>query len=243
VETSVTMLCAEPLGCPISISESLSQEPSPPGFTFLGQQINIDAPPATANDPIELVFVVDASLIDRDLVPPLSNFYIFKDGELVLDCTHPLGRAQPDPCVWSRRYLGADIEIVVLTSSASAWNFGVPESLGIAIDVRPDDYPNMINPYRKGKLPVAVITGDGFDAATVDPHTILFGPTGVEAAADHWAWKDVDSDGDDDLILKFNTTDLGLWCSEQPISVRLTGESLTGERIHGSDKVVTVGCE
>src|SRR2546426_1498009 len=48
----------------------------------------------------------------------------------------------------------------------------------ISIDIKPGSFPNTINPRSGGIIRVAVLTTDAFDAATVDPSTILFGATG-----------------------------------------------------------------
>ena len=77
---------------------------------------------------------------------------------------------------------------------------------GIAIDIKPGNEQNNINLKSKGVVPVAVLTTEQFDAATVSPATALFAGT----APDHWGFEDVDSDGDDDLVLHFRTQQLDL---------------------------------
>ena len=111
----------------------------------------------------------------------------------------------------------------------------------VAIDIKPGSFPNSINPRSKGKIPVAILTTDTFDAATVDPTTILFGPTGTEAAPVHSALEDVDGDGDIDLILHCSTQATGIVCGDT--SASLTGETFGGQAIEGSDSVRTVGCK
>jgi hypothetical protein len=67
------------------------------------------------------------------LVPPgedEESIDIFKDGAVVANCSGQSGNANPDPCVSMRTLLGSgDIEITVLSSTASEWNFGVAEPL------------------------------------------------------------------------------------------------------------------
>lgn len=106
----------------------------------------------------------------------------------------------------------------------------------ISIDIR-----SSINPRSKGKIPVAILTTDTFDATTVDPSTVLFGATGTEAAPVHFALEDVDGDGDIDLILHFNTRDTGIACGDS--SASLTGETFNGQEISGADSIKTVGCK
>ncbi|MBI4200436.1 MAG: hypothetical protein HY535_08205 [Chloroflexi bacterium] len=111
----------------------------------------------------------------------------------------------------------------------------------VTIDIKPGSFPNSINPRSKGRIPVAILTTDPFDATTVDPTTVLFGPTGTEAAPVQSALEDVDGDGDTDMILHFNTQDTGIVCGVT--SASLTGETFAGQAIRGSDSINTAGCK
>jgi hypothetical protein len=120
VETSVTT----PNGGTVSIVEGPADDGPPGGIEFLGQQVSIEAPSASAADPLIIVLRIDASLI-----PPGQNqntVQVLKDGVLVPACTGAPGVADPDPCISNRALLAdGDIEITVLTSEASVWTFGV----------------------------------------------------------------------------------------------------------------------
>lgn len=111
----------------------------------------------------------------------------------------------------------------------------------VQIDIKPGSVPNSINPRSKGKLPVAILTTPAFDATTVNPASVRFGPTGTEAAPVHSALADVDGDGDIDLILHFKTRATGIQCGDK--SALLSGEAFGGQAIQGSDSVRTVGCK
>ena len=117
----------------------------------------------------------------------------------------------------------------------------------VKIDIKPGSFPNSINPKSKGKIPVAILTTDSsdngttFDATTVDPTSVLFGPTGMEAFPANDALEDVDADGDVDMILHFYTQETGINC-EDP-SATLTGETFDGQAIKGDDTIRTVGCK
>jgi YVTN family beta-propeller protein len=110
----------------------------------------------------------------------------------------------------------------------------------IDIDIKPGSDPNSINPRSRGVIPVAILTGDTFDATTVDPSTVRFGAAGTEAAPAHSALEDVDGDGDVDFVLHFRTQDTGIACEDT--SATLTGSTMTGEQIQGADSIRTVGC-
>jgi hypothetical protein len=111
-------------------------------------------------------------------------------------------------------------------------------AIPVSIDIRPGGFPNSINPFSKGVIPVAILTTPVFDAATVDPATVRFGPNG--AAASTFALQDVDLDGDLDLALQFKIQDTGIVCGTT--SATLTGKTLAGHAITGTDSVNTVGC-
>lgn len=122
-----------------------------------------------------------------------------------------------------------------------------PEQLTPQIDIKPGGFPNSINPENKGKIPVAILSTDAtdntisFDATTVDPITVRFGPTGTEAAPVQHALEDIDGDGDTDIILRFNTEDTDIECGDT--SATLIGETFSGQAIQGTDSIRTVGCK
>ncbi|MBI3249188.1 MAG: DUF4215 domain-containing protein [Deltaproteobacteria bacterium] len=121
LETAVT----SPTGGAITITRQTTTDPAPPGFLLFDQQIVLSIPPSLPpNPPIMLVFTLDPVLgagVTSGAVP------IFKNGVLVPDCTGGPGVAMPDPCVVSRTLLanGEDLEVKVLTSTGSAWTFGL----------------------------------------------------------------------------------------------------------------------
>ena len=109
----------------------------------------------------------------------------------------------------------------------------------VVIDIKPGGTPNSINPNSHGEIPVAVLTTNTFDASRVDPTTVRFGRNGT-AIPVHSALADVDGDGDLDLLLHVNTEDTGIQCGET--SASLTGGTVGGQPIGGSDSINTVGC-
>jgi hypothetical protein len=101
----------------------------------------------------------------------------------------------------------------------------------VQIDIKPETYPNSINLDSKGRVPVAVLTTDDFDATTVDPVTVEFADT----MPLRWTVKDVDSDGDLDLLFFFKTQELDL--DSASTEATLTGKTFDLVNIVGTDTV------
>jgi hypothetical protein len=111
----------------------------------------------------------------------------------------------------------------------------------VSIDVRPRSDANKINPNSSKDINVAIRSGNGFDATTVDANTVRFGATGTEAVPIHVARRDVDGDGDRDMVLRFQIQDSGIKCGAT--SAILTGQISNGQSIIGSSPISTVQCE
>jgi len=100
----------------------------------------------------------------------------------------------------------------------------------VNIDIKPGSDPNSMNLGSKGVVPVAVLTDD-FDASTVDPSTVKF----AGAAPVRWTMEDVDGDGDMDMLFHFKTQELDL--DENSTEATLSGETIDGTPIEGTDTV------
>jgi Fibronectin type III domain/Cellulase (glycosyl hydrolase family 5)/WD40-like Beta Propeller Repeat len=113
-------------GGPITIAQTTVDKSAPAGYSFLGQQIEITAPDATQDQPLRLTFTLDPTIASGQ-TPTSIQIFRTENGVTegpIPNCT-ALG-AFPDPCVSSRGYVnGTDIQVTILASSASAWNFGV----------------------------------------------------------------------------------------------------------------------
>jgi hypothetical protein len=150
LETDVT----PPGGGSVQITEVAPSQATPSGYSLLGYQASITATPntpPTASNPIVITFRIDASLLPAgydESAPDCGGesisqcVQVFRNGVEAGNCASP-GVASPSPCVDSRTQpggAGSDIEITVLTLSASEWNFGVPKGkLVVVEDTRPDD--------------------------------------------------------------------------------------------------------
>ena len=92
----------------------------------------------------------------------------------------------------------------------------------ISIDIKPGKDPNTINCRQNGLIPVAILTtstamGDpvDFDAATVDSSTVRFGPGAAMRFHRRHHIRDVDRDGDMDMLLHFRQRTTGIQCGTQ----------------------------
>jgi len=125
VETSVSVPSGTAGGAVVISEEPIGETP-PTGFSFLGKQVDISAPAGTVADPLALTFSVYAP----GMAP--GDVEVFKASVLVGACVGP--GADPDPCVESRTAQGSDnVVIVVRTSTASPWNFGVLPEPGLLL--------------------------------------------------------------------------------------------------------------
>lgn len=107
---------------PVSIAEGPVTSRPASGYSFVGQQIAITAPAATAADPLQITFSVVKLLVPIILGKP--EIQIFRNGTAVPQCTNPTNVvAAPDPCVKLPPVDGgADWQYTVYTSAASQWN-------------------------------------------------------------------------------------------------------------------------
>ena len=106
-------------------------------------------------------------------------------------------------------------------------------TITVEIDIKPGSGQNSINPSSNGVIPVAILTTGDFDAATVDPDTVLFGPG--EAAPVHCTFLGEGNDGGRDMLLHFRTQETGIEAGDTEAT--LTGKTIDGTNIIGTDSV------
>jgi len=82
------------------------------------------------------------------------------------------------------------------------------------------------------------LTNEIFDALQIDLTSVRFGPG--EAAPFGYRAKDVDNDGDVDLVLRFKTRDTGIQCDDTEAT--LTGTTHEDQEITGTDFINVEGC-
>jgi Right handed beta helix region len=102
---------------------TIEQGPGGADFGFIGQNVQITAvPDATPTNPFTIVFTIDASAIPSG--QNAASIVVTKNGVAVPPCTGAPGIASPDACVSNRQMIsGGDVQITVLSSTASAWKF------------------------------------------------------------------------------------------------------------------------
>jgi len=69
---------------------------------------------------------------------------------------------------------------------------------------------------------------DCFDATAVDPNTVRFGATGTEATRVHVVRRDVDGDGQRDIVLRFQIQDMGISCGDTEALLMGEAEYIAG---------------
>ncbi len=110
----------------------------------------------------------------------------------------------------------------------------------VSIDIKPGSDPNSINcQNQNGVIPVVILTTSAFDATTVDPLTVRFGPASATETHGAGHIEDVDGDGDLDMVLHFRFGHTGIQCGDTQAT--LTGATFSGQAITGTDAIRTVG--
>jgi hypothetical protein len=121
-------------------------------------------------------------------------------------------------------------------------NVGVFFTSGrVPIDIMPGKEINNINLQAGGRIQVAILSvGEFFDApAIVDPFTLKLGLREANIIGTPQV-RDIDSDGDDDLLVKFLIEQTGIPCGAP--ATNLTGRTFTGGFIVGDDSINTFRC-
>jgi hypothetical protein len=181
---------------------------------------------------------VDASFIDPGTLDTHTATIDWGDGSASEPGT-VIESAGSGSVTGSHRYtaLGSYTITVTVTdddggSSSDSFQVEV-RTVTVTIDIKPGSYPNSINLGSNGRIPVAIITTADFDATEVDPTTVRFGPGG--AIPVQYAIEDINGDDDDDMILHFNTQELGL--DKEDTEATLTGQTEGGANFTGTDSV------
>jgi hypothetical protein len=108
----------------------------------------------------------------------------------------------------------------------------------VKIDIKPNSDPNSINLGSEGKVPVAILSTDDFDATDVVPVTVTLAGAHVALKGKGTPMsevEDVNNDGLPDLIVHVDTYALNL--TNVDTTAVLEGQTNTGMYIRGTDTV------
>ncbi|MDQ2915481.1 MAG: fibronectin type III domain-containing protein [Chloroflexota bacterium] len=130
--TSVTVPATAGGGSISVVETAPTGAPPAGGFQFMGQQIDIVSTAATSpSNPLTIVFTVDDSALVAtfgvgypSLSPDAVDISRAEGGPPVVLSTCASPTTAPNPCVLDRQWLGTtgDLQITILTPSASLWN-------------------------------------------------------------------------------------------------------------------------
>ena len=112
---------------------------------------------------------------------------------------------------------------------------GDPSAIEVVVDVKPESGDNVI-PLPNGVIPVAILTTDAFDAASVDPAIVCFVHDCTEKHGTGHL-EDVNRDGRPDLLLHYETEETEIALGDTQAC--LSGKTYGGLAIHGCDRIAT----
>jgi len=91
----------------------------------------------------------------------------------------------------------------------------------VNVDIKPDGYPNSVNPSARGVVPVAILGSDTFDVSDIDVTTLVLGRNGASPdhdLADLFTYndhlRDFNLDGYMDLVTHYRVSDTGIACGD-----------------------------
>lgn len=175
----------------------------------------------------------------------------FSGAELVGSITRSVDGFQ-GARLFAARSDGPPIDRITVSTAEDPFGFAIAQIrysavTPVEIDIEPADKENRINLRSGGKLKVAILTTETFDAATVRPATVTLGDgDGREtpvASKPHGRFfaklKDVDGDRDLDFLLRFSIPSLAATGDLTPTTKELVlqGETRDGLLIRGTDEV------
>jgi hypothetical protein len=111
-----------------------------------------------------------------------------------------------------------------------------PEEIEVAIDVRPGNPRNPLNPFAQGVVPVALLGAADFHVAAVDATTLGFGPERAPAVRSRI--EDRNGDGLPDLVTHHRIPETGIALGDAEAC--LTGEMLDGTKLRGCDALLAL---
>ncbi len=124
----------------------------------------------------------------------------------------------------------------VARGEGSVTPFEVVVPYRLRIDIKPDDTLNTVNSRNQGKIGVAILSGELFDAVSqIKRETLTFGKTGTERSLASCHSEDVNNDLVPDLMCHFYTQTAGFTPGDTTGLLR--GEVVGGTPLIGSDAI------
>jgi hypothetical protein len=133
--------------------------------------------------------------------------------------------------------VGSFLDLALVGSTQGPVNF-----IPVSIEIKPPvSAPVPVNPKEDGVTPVAILGTSSFDVTTIDPASLRLGPGGSAPQPNQVHTEDVNSDGIPDLVAQFPSQAIGARCNDTALF--LTGMTVAGVPIQGSEAIQTVGCK
>jgi hypothetical protein len=129
--------------------------------------------------------------------------------------------------------IGSIVVVLMLTMVAA-----YADTLSVDIDIKPWSCPNAVNLRSRGVVPVAVLSTSTFDATTVNPSTVTFGP-GAASPTTGGHIEDVNLDGLLDIVFHFKVGSCGFYSGLT--GANLWGQTYGGTVINGYDSLKIIG--
>lgn len=207
-----------------------------PGSTYFFEPALADdtgenpAPPPNAGINVVELSMPQASTYTIEVIAPANERYSFAmyGSDRNSNLSFNLFEGQPATAAAQPRYTF----IYDPTPGAKTLVFQV------TLDIKPGDTPNSINLKSKGVIPVAIVSTDTFDAKTLDPLSVRFGPNAARESHNKGHIEDVNGDGKPDMVLHFRTQESGIKAGDSDAC--LTGKTTIGLDVQGCDLVKIV---